>query len=465
LRNNVQGSISDSSVNFAIFIISALNTRNPHKSPDIGTGPEVCESFLTYNSRPEYASGFPVESNGMKNKIIIIRGFYYKMLLCDFMLTNINRIINLLSIQLYTLFNAGENNHVNSPIQRLVDKNSIRLTWACRFLDDKQTYEISYNKDNSPIPGDVALFRVTRIGLHTRIINALNQKLRIYSGDFFVGVFGNRYATDALEAEVDGVRNLSLLTAAGMVGTVKSKHASVPEATKVAFSGYLNNSQNRINSKKIISTVSKVKNRVFDKSINLVVVVGSGMNAGKTTFCRKVIKSLTQKGVKVAACKLTGSVSPRDYDEMRSANAVYVSDFSDYGFPSTYKCEREELMALFETMTADLTRSKPDVIIMEIADGVLQQETKIILNDDMFKKLTRRIIVTADSSTAALYTVQYLQRLGYRIYCISGSITSSPLYVKEFKDHHTIPVISSKDNSIDFDSITERLVQFNQRVA
>jgi hypothetical protein len=102
---------------------------------------------------------------------------------------------------------------------------------------------------------------------------------------------------------------------------------------------------------------------------------------------------------------------------------------------------------------------------MEIADGVLQQETKIILNDDMFKKLTRRIIVTADSSTAALYTVQYLQRLGYRIYCISGSITSSPLYVKEFKDHHTIPVISSKDNSIDFDSITERLVQFNQRVA
>ena len=58
----------------------------------------------------------------------------------------------------------------------------------------------------------------------------------------FVGVFGNRYATDALEAEVIGVRNLSLLTTAGMVGTVKSKHSSINNTTQVAFLGYLKDS-------------------------------------------------------------------------------------------------------------------------------------------------------------------------------------------------------------------------------
>ena len=278
----------------------------------------------------------------------------------------------------------------------------------------------------------------------------------------FVGVFGNRYATDALEAEVEGVKNLSILTTAGMVGTVKSKHSSISNTTQVAFLGYLKNSQNRINSKKILSTKSRIKSQVLNQITNLVVVIGSGMNSGKTTFCRKLIKSLTQKGLKVAACKLTGSISPRDCDEMLSASATYVTDFSDYGFPSTYKCESEELLTLFETMLADLVKSKPDIIIMEVADGVLQRETRMILNQPFLKKLTRGIIVTADSAPAVLYTVGYLERLGFKIFCISGIITSSPLYVKEFKDQHTIPVISSKDSTIDISPIFESLLKFDQ---
>ena len=89
---------------------------------------------------------------------------------------------------------------------------------------------------------------------------------------------------------------------------------------------------------------------------------------------------------------------------------AHVRDFSDYGFPSTSKCEREELVTLFESMLADIVKSRPDIIIMEVADGVLQRETKMILNEPMFKKLTRGIIVTADSAPAALYTVGYLEQ-------------------------------------------------------
>ena len=329
-------------------------------------------------------------------------------------------------------------------------------------MDPELDYEIEDDDmDNPPKPGDIALFKVTRIGLHTRIINLSNQKLRIYAGDVFVGVFGNRYATDALEAEVDNVRNLSLLTTAGMVGTVKSKHASINRPTQVAFLGYMTNSQNRINTKNIAFTKSRIKDQLIEEAVNLIVVIGSGMNSGKTTFCRKLIKSLTQKGTKVAACKLTGSISPRDIDEMVSASAVHVTDFSDYGFPSTYKCEREELMDLFKTMLDDLAKLKPDVIIMEVADGILQRETKMILNEPIFKKLTRGIIVTADSAPSALYTVEYLERLGYKIFCVSGSITSSPLYTKEFKEHRTIPVISSEARTIEFNSTFEKLLKFD----
>ena len=44
------------------------------------------------------------------------------------------------------------------------------------------------------------------------------------------------------------------------------------------------------------------------------------MNSGKTTTCRKLIKSFSVKETRIAACKLTGSVSNRDQDEMMSAS-------------------------------------------------------------------------------------------------------------------------------------------------
>jgi hypothetical protein len=325
-------------------------------------------------------------------------------------------------------------------IEESLDPTPIRWTWACRFLRH-ETYEINEDTNDPPTPGDLALFRVTRIGSHVRLINTLNQKLRIYTGDLFVGVFGNRYATDALEAVVEGVRNLSLLTTAGMVGTVKSKHRSIKRTTQVDFLGYLKSStqHNRINSKKIQYKRARARSGIK----NIIAVIGSGMNSGKTTFCRKLIKSLSEKGLKVTACKLTGSISPRDYDEMLSASAVFVTDFSDYGFPSTYRCDKEELMNLFETMLADLEKLNPDIIIMEVADGVLQRETNMILDEPLFKKLVSGIIVTADSAPSALYTVGYLEQKGFRIIGVSGAVTSSPLYVKEFVDYHTAPIISS----------------------
>src|ERR1041385_3286092 len=75
-----------------------------------------------------------------------------------------------------------------------------------------------------PAPGDLAVARVEKAGFHKHLTTAENRRLRIYPGVQFVGVFGNRYASDAYEAEVQGTGDLSLLTGAGMIGTVKSKY-------------------------------------------------------------------------------------------------------------------------------------------------------------------------------------------------------------------------------------------------
>jgi hypothetical protein len=327
----------------------------------------------------------------------------------------------------------------------ITNPQTIRWGWACRLLDDANSkFEVDTSTPrNGPIAGDVALFKVSRVGKNKALITNANKRMRIYAGDLIVGVFGNRYATDAFEGEIEGIRNLSLLTASGMVGTLKSRHRSAGKPTRLSFVGFLQfMTGQRVNLKQIKFNKSQPESHLK----NLIIIVGSGMNSGKTTTCRKMIKSFSEMGIKVAACKLTGSVSHRDQYEMASAAAAHTIDFSDYGFPSTYKCDKQELIDLFNTMVADIEKINPDVTVMEIADGFLQRETSLLLSEPLIKESTKGILLTADSAPAALCAVEYLKGLGYDIIAVSGAMTSSPLYVREFQMKSNIPVISSGSN-------------------
>lgn len=320
--------------------------------------------------------------------------------------------------------------------------SNIKWSWACRILGDG-----GYSLDENPsaaIPraGDLALVKVDRIGYHNSIISSDNRRLRIYRNDVIVGVFGNRYATDAVEGELFGFQDLSILTAGGMIGTVKSRHRDFGKPTGVTFVGFLKNKKGqRINLKEVGFRPSRPKGTLR----NVIVVVGTGMNAGKTTTARMLVKSLSDHGMRVAACKLTGSVSNRDQDELRSAYARTIIDFSDYGFPSTYLCSKKELFDLFDTMLADLEKTTPDVVIMEIADGILQRETAILLSEQSVKRVIKGVILAADTAPSALYAAEKIEVMGHKVIAVSGAITSSPLFVREFEDNSRIPVYSSVD--------------------
>ncbi|HSB56460.1 MAG TPA: hypothetical protein VLD38_01430 [Nitrosopumilaceae archaeon] len=314
----------------------------------------------------------------------------------------------------------------------------IKWSWACRILEDAD-----YNIDAlviKPKPGDLVVVKVESNGYHNSIMTVNNKKLRIYVGDLLVGVFGNRYAADAFEGEVNGLEDLSILTAGGMIGTLKSRHQEIKKPTNVSFLGFLTDERHqKINLKELKFHISQPKGKIK----NLILAVGTGMNSGKTTSSSKLIRGLSTSGFKVAACKLTGSVSNRDQDEMRSASAKSVIDFSDYGFPSTYLCTRKELIDLFGTMLSDAENSDPDVIVMEIADGLLQRETAMLLADPLIKNNVKGVLLAAESATSALYGIDKLKNLGYSIIAVSGAITSSPLYVREFKENSPVPVIPS----------------------
>jgi hypothetical protein len=177
---------------------------------------------------------------------------------------------------------------------------------------------------------------------------------------------------------------------------------------------------------------------------NLIYVVGTSMNSGKTTACTRLIRGLSDMGLKVAACKLTGSVSNHDPDELAAAAAHKVTDFSDFGFASTYLISKEELLQLFHTMLADVATVSPDVVLMEFADGLLQRETAMLLRDSEIRQAGRGVVLSAGGSISALWATDHLRELGHRVVAVSGRITSSPLAVREFVQNDSgTPVVSS----------------------
>lgn len=312
--------------------------------------------------------------------------------------------------------------------------------WACRSLPSQHDYSLLTDDTLPPLVGDVAVFELETIRNHTRILTADHERMRLYPGDKLVGVFGNRYATDAFEATVENSTDLSILTSAGMVGNVVSRHASTKSPTKLRLVGYLARPDgSRINMKagRVETVLSP------DPSIKVVLAVGTGMNAGKTTTAAKLVKSLLRRGLRVAANKVTGSVCHRDLFELRSTSAHDVRDFSDYGFPSTYLCEHEELVGLFDTMVADSIRVNPDIVVMEIADGVLQRETKMILSDPRIRQHISGVVLAAPCSSSALFGVDRIRGMGHEVIGVSGIISNSPLFMQEFSEQSDVALASS----------------------
>jgi hypothetical protein len=121
-----------------------------------------------------------------------------------------------------------------------------------------------------------------------------------------------------------------------------------------------------------------------------------------------------------------------------------VTDFSDFGFPSTYLCGKEELLELFYAMMAEVMTDAPDVVLMELADGLLQRETAMLLAEPEMQQAASGVVFTGESALSALWGAERLRSLGYRVAAVSGKFTSSPLAMREYTENDShIPVVSS----------------------
>jgi hypothetical protein len=251
----------------------------------------------------------------------------------------------------------------------------------------------------------------------------------MYRGDEILVAYGNRYAPDQFEAEVPpDLGECHLVAAGGIASRQVNKHSRVKNPTRIAPLGLLagpdgtplNVRDWRLDSRSIPKPLPPV-----------VVVAGTAMNAGKTTAAANLIKGLHRAGKRVGAAKVTGTGAGGDYWQMKDAGACEVVDFTDAGYASTYMLSAPEVEKVFLRLLSHLGGLELDAIVLEVADGILQQESNDLLASEGFAFYCNRLLFAAGDAMGALAGVQWFQARGLEVTAVTGSLSASPLAARE----------------------------------
>ncbi|RMG24334.1 MAG: hypothetical protein D6730_12885 [Bacteroidetes bacterium] len=316
---------------------------------------------------------------------------------------------------------------------------------------DVHQYELNTGMTKSYLPmvGDVALFRVKTIGKHTRIHNAERINQHLFPGDYVLCAFGNRYATNQIEGYVpDGIfEEYHILGQGGVVGVVKSmyKPLEAKGPTTLELVGYAVNPFGRVIN--TIHPVQRLKETAAECNphTRVILSVGTSMDSGKTTTAGFLCRGIRHAGKRVAYMKLTGTVYSKDPQYAVDCGAMASIDFSHFGYPSTYMCSEEELLLLFRALKGKLAAGRYDYIVVEIADGLLQRETSMLLQNPLFMSQVHHVIFSAGDSLGVLSGLELLHKWGIQPFAVSGLFTARPLLVEEVAAQLSINVLTLED--------------------
>ena len=292
-----------------------------------------------------------------------------------------------------------------------------------------------------PVEGDLVLARVDRIRQHGRLENTEGRRVHLFKGDEIILVVGNRYATDQFHAVAPNeLGSCHLVAAGGIAANVVGKSAQVKPATEITLIGTLvDANDDKLNLKKY-KKLQPSYLHPNSESIPVLMVLGSDMNSGKTSMACSAIHGLSRAGFKVAGSKLTGTGAGPDYWKMLDAGAYRVMDFVDAGHPSTVGLSPNKLIDLLRIIKSDAKQNGADVLVVEVADGVLQPDNQKLLSDTRLLKEISGSLVAADSATAAVYCCERLIQQGIPVHGLGGLFTRSELTSEEVNMQLGLPV-------------------------
>ncbi|HVB67068.1 MAG TPA: hypothetical protein VNE67_04320 [Acetobacteraceae bacterium] len=296
-----------------------------------------------------------------------------------------------------------------------------------------------------PAAGDLVLARVARLGQHEHIERPDGRRARMWEGDEIIVAYGNRYAPDQFEAYVpDDLDPCHLVAGGGVASRVVVQHSATKRATEIVPLGLLANAAGeRLNLIKWgLAPVGPVHAKPY-----VFAVLGSSMNAGKTTAAAAITRGLSGAGYAVGAAKATGTGAGGDRWAMVDAGAKIVLDFTDAGHPSTFGLAPQRIEQLLGLLIGHVAAAGVEAIVIELADGLFQEDTAGLVESGTFGRLVDGVVFASNSAMGAKGGADWLRARSRPLLAISGVLTTSPLAAREAAKATGLPVLSRHDLS------------------
>lgn len=191
--------------------------------------------------------------------------------------------------------------------------------------------------------------------------------------------------------------------------------------------------------------------------IPVVALAGTCMDSGKTAAACAIVSRLRHRGFKVSACKATGVSLRRDILAMEDAGATDTMIFSDLGIVTT---TAENGPALTRSLLTSLAGKSPDVIVVELGDGLLgAYGVDAILSDASIRDALTMVVLCANDPVAAWGGTQIL-RDEYNINpeLVTGPATDNAVGVSQIDQRLSLPAINALSNGVALgDHIADKL--------
>ena len=299
----------------------------------------------------------------------------------------------------------------------------------------------------TPRAGDVVVVRaLTDSATYNMLELPTGRLAKINPGDVLIGVLGRRRALKGFVGDVPATiaagDQLHLLNMGGVIGSCSGHHSSLSDAIKLEVIGVACDEEGRVMN---IADAALPPRTSLGETAPLVIIAGTCMNSGKTYAATELIKQATRAGLRVAAAKLSGIACLRDTLNMADHGAIAIASFLDCGLPSTVGATN--LASVAKTIIARLNESEPDLIVIELGDGLLGgYSVESVFADEELHDATAGLVFCASDYVGAWGGIELLHQRGIEIDVIAGSVTDSQMGQDFIEKEFGVPAANARRN-------------------
>lgn len=178
------------------------------------------------------------------------------------------------------------------------------------------------------------------------------------------------------------------------------------------------------------------------RGVPVVALAGTCMDSGKTAAACAIVGRLRHLGLRVAACKATGVSLRRDILAMEDAGAAETMIFSDLGVVTT---TADNGPALTRSLLSRLATRQPDVIVVELGDGLLgEYGVEAILTDPVIRGAFTAVVLCANDPVAAWGGCRILrEQYGLEPAVVTGPATDNAVGINQITARMSVPAVNA----------------------